>query len=130
MEKLQSLNPDIKIEALSETITERNADKLFGDVDAIIDAMDNFPTRYMLKKVAVNNEIPLFHGAVRGFEGRVTTIIPGKTPCLQCIFPRTPEQEITPIIRVTPAVIGSIQATEVIKHMLGIAAPCRKAISL
>jgi adenylyltransferase/sulfurtransferase len=120
VDKLQFLNPDIRIEALSETITERNADKLFSDFDAIVDAMDNFPIRYLLNEMAIKNKIPLFHGAVRGFEGRVTTIIPGISPCLRCIFPRPPEPEITPVVGVTPAVIGSIQATEVIKYILGI----------
>jgi len=119
-EKLQLLNPDIKVEAYMETISGSNADAFFGDVDSIVDAMDNFPTRYVLNEIAIKKEIPLFHGAVRGFEGRVTTIIPGISPCLQCIFPRPPEPEKTPVVGVTPAVIGSIQATEVIKYVLRI----------
>ena len=120
LRKLQTLNPDIKVEAISKSITEENAAELFGDADAIVDAMDNIPTRYVLNKIAVTRMVPLFHGAVRGFEGRATTIIPGQTSCLKCIYPRLPQTEITPVIGVAPAVIGSIQATEVIKYFVGI----------
>ena len=120
LRKLKTLNPDVTVKAVTELITEKNAAELFGDVDAIVDAMDNIPTRYVLNKIAVANRVPLFHGAVRGFEGRATTIIPGKTACLKCIYPRLPQPEITPVIGVAPAVIGSIQATEVIKYFVGI----------
>jgi len=118
--KLQALNPEISVEAVTETITEDNALELLGRFDAIVDAMDNLPTRYILNSVAVNQRVPLFHGAVRGFEGRATTIIPGITPCLKCIYPRAPHPEVTPVIGVAPAVIGSIEATEVIKYIVGI----------
>lgn len=118
--KLQALNPEIAVEAVTETITEGNAFGLLRGFDAIVDAMDNLPTRYVLNKVAVGQKVPLFHGAVRGFEGRATTIIPGITPCLKCIYPRAPQPEVTPVIGVAPAVIGSIEATEVIKYILGI----------
>jgi adenylyltransferase/sulfurtransferase len=118
--KLQALNPDIAVEVVTRTITEDNAFELLRGFDAIVDAMDNIPTRYILNKVAVGQGIPLFHGAVRGFEGRATTIMPGKTPCLKCIYPRAPQPEVTPVIGVAPAIIGSIEATEVIKYIVGI----------
>jgi len=119
-EKLQALNPEIEVEAVGETITADNAFELLGGFDAIVDAMDNFPTRYVLNKVAIGQRLPLFHGAVRSFEGRATTIVPGVTPCLKCLYPRAPQPEATPVIGVAPAVIGSIQATEVIKYIVGI----------
>ncbi|MBM4453446.1 MAG: HesA/MoeB/ThiF family protein [Chloroflexi bacterium] len=118
--KLRALNPEIVVEAVTETITDGNAFQLLGGFDAIVDAMDNLPTRYILNSVAVGQGVPLFHGAVRGFEGRATTIIPGITPCLKCIYPRAPQPEVTPVIGVAPAVIGSIEATEVIKYIVGI----------
>ena len=119
-EKLESLNPGVTVETMSEAITEGNAFKLVNGYDLIVDAMDNFATRYILNKVAIGRSIPLFHGAVRGFEGRATTIIPGQTPCLKCLYRRAPQPEVTPVIGVAPAVIGSIQATEVIKYIVGI----------
>ena len=119
-EKLKEINPDIEVEALSETIAENNALELVNDADLIIDAMDNFPTRYLLNRAALAKHIPFFHGAIYGFEGQVTTIIPGKTACLRCIFPEAPPPETFPVIGVTPGVIGLIQATEVIKYITGI----------
>jgi len=117
-EKLEALNLDIKVEAIKETITEDNVFELVEDYP-IVDAMDNLPTRFLLNRAALRSNLPLFHGAVYGFEGRVTTIIPGKTSCLRCLYQGVLPGKI-PVVGVTPAVIGCIQATEVIKYFLGI----------
>jgi len=118
--KLRSLNSTVEIEAIAETITEGNVSRLVDGCNVIVDAMDNFPTRYVLNRCAIEKKIPFFHGAVSGFEGRVLTILPGETACLRCRF-RGPVPEVKfPVIGVAPAVIGSIQATEVIKYLLGI----------
>jgi adenylyltransferase/sulfurtransferase len=118
--KLRKLNPDIKIETVSETITEANASRLVADSDLIVDAMDNLPTRYILNKTALAKGIPFFHGAVYGFEGRAMTVIPGRTACLNCLYHGVRvAKEKFPVIGVTPAVIGCIQATEVIKYLTG-----------
>jgi molybdopterin/thiamine biosynthesis adenylyltransferase len=85
----------------------------------VVDALDNFATRYVLNHAALQLNLPLFHGAVQGFEGRATTIIAGKTPCLKCIYPRVPQPDVIPVIGVAPAMIASLQATEVIKYILG-----------
>lgn len=120
-EKLKKLNPLVKIEAVAEIITEDNILPLVAGFDLIVDAMDNLPTRYLLNKAALAQGIPFFHGAVSGFEGRAMTIIPGKTACLNCVYRGiTPAEEKFPVIGVTPAVIGCIQATEVIKYILGL----------
>ena len=119
--KLRKLNPHIKIETISDTITEANILRLVGDSDLIVDAMDNLPTRYILNKAAVTKGIPFFHGAVYGFEGRAMTVIPGKSACLNCLYHnvKVPKEKF-PVIGVTPAVIGCIQATEVIKYLTGL----------
>lgn len=117
-EKLTAINPDITVHAIDTRIDESNAAGLIGNADGIVDAMDNYPIRYLLNDVAVQKNIPLFHGAIRGFYGQATTIIPGKTPCLKCIFPKAPPQEVFPVVGATPGVIGTVQATEVIKYLL------------
>jgi len=119
--KLSKLNPDIKIETTAEKITEANASKLVGDADGIVDAVDNLPTRYILNRTAIEKGIPFFHGAVYGFEGRAMTVVPGKSACLNCLYhnARVPKEKF-PVIGVTPAVIGCIQATEVIKYLTGL----------
>jgi len=118
-EKLREINPDIVVTAIDRKIDETNADQMIGNVDGIVDAMDNFTTRYLLNDVALRKKIPLFHGAIRGFYGQATTILPGKTPCLACIFPKAPPKEVFPVVGVTPGFIGMIQATEVLKYLLG-----------
>jgi adenylyltransferase/sulfurtransferase len=118
--KLRSLNSAVEIEAIAETITEGNVSQLVDGCDVIVDAMDNLPTRYILNRCAIQKNIPFFHGAVNGFEGRVMTIIPGETACLRCMYRGPVPQEKFPVIGVAPAVIGIIQATEVIKYLLGI----------
>ena len=118
--KLRNLNSAVEIQAIAETITEENVSELAEGYDAIVDAMDNLPTRYVLNRCAIEKRIPFFHGAVYGFEGRAMTVLPGETACLRCMYRGLVPQEKFPVIGVTPAVIGSIQATEVIKYLLGI----------
>ena len=120
VEKLKKLNQWINIEAVPETITEDNVSQLVTGFDLIVDAMDNLPTRYLLNKAAIDKKIPLFHGAVYGFEGRAMTIIPGKSACLWCVYQGRVTQGKFPVIGVAPAVIGCLQATEVIKYIVGI----------
>ena len=118
--KLKSLNRDINIETIAETITGENAAELVGDCDLIVDAMDNLPARYVLNKAAIEKNIPFFHGAVYGFEGRAMTVIPGRTACLWCVYQGRVAEGKSPVIGVAPAVIGCLQATEVIKYITGI----------
>jgi adenylyltransferase/sulfurtransferase len=117
-EKLHAINPDITINAIDTKIEEYNAANLVGKADGIIDAMDNYPARYILNDTAIKKKIPLFHGGIRGFYGQATTIIPGKTACLKCIFPKAPPKEVFPVVGVTPGFIGMVQATEVLKYLL------------
>jgi molybdopterin/thiamine biosynthesis adenylyltransferase len=118
-EKLGELNPDITIRATDAHIGGGNAVKLVGRADGIVDCLDNYPARYLLNRVALAKGIPLFHGAIRGMYGQATTIIPGKTPCLSCIFPKAPPEEEFPVVGVTPGLIGMVQANEVLKYLLG-----------
>ncbi len=118
-ETLQGINPEIDVEAIVETIDEESIDRLLKDCDLIMDAMDNFPTRYLLNRAALQRNIALFHGAICGFQGQATTVIPGRSACLRCIFPRAPPASTFPAIGSTCGVIGSIQVTEAVKYVLG-----------
>lgn len=117
--KLRSLNADIEVEIVPETIHEDNVAEMVAGLDMIVDGMDNFEARYVLNRVALARQIPFFHGAIHGFYGQATTIIPGKTVCLRCIFPEAPPTVAPPVVGVTAGVIGCIQATEVLKYVLG-----------
>lgn len=118
-EKLAAINPDICIRVYDTSIDAMNVSSLVGNADGIVDAMDNFDARYLLNEVSQQNRIPLFHGAVRGLFGQATTIIPGNTSCLRCIFPAPPPDELCPVVGMTPGLIAMVQATEVFKFLIG-----------
>jgi adenylyltransferase/sulfurtransferase len=118
-ETLTGINPEIEVEALEETIREDNIRELLRGSDLIMDAMDNFPIRYLLNREALKRKIPIFHGAIRGYQGQATTIIPGRTACLFCLFPRAPPPSTFPALGSTCGVIGSIQVTEAVKYVTG-----------
>jgi len=119
-EKIRGLNGNVKVETVAVTIDESNVSKLTAGYDVIVDAMDNLPTRFLLNRAAIEHNTPFVHGAVYGLEGRVTTVIPGKSACLGCLYRGIPPREKFPVLGTTPAVIGSIQATEAIKIITGI----------
>lgn len=122
-EKLSQMNPDLEVSVMSvmtQRISEDNVADVIKGSDLMVDAVDNFQARYLLNRVALEKNMPFFHGGVYGFEGQVTTIIPGETACLRCIFPEAPAPETFPVIGATCGVIGCIQATEVVKYIVGV----------
>lgn len=118
-EKINSFNEHTEVEIIDETINDDNILELTDGCDVIIDAMDNIATRFVLNRAAFKWRIPLIHGAVSGLEGRVTTIIPGETACIGCMYRADTKSGKFPVLGVTPGLIGIIQATEVIKYLTG-----------
>ncbi len=118
-QKVKKINPTTRVEGFNLTIDETNVFELTKDCDVILDAMDNFAARYTLNAAAVAHRVPLIHGAVYGYEGRLASVVPGKTACLECIYPHTPPREVFPVIGTTPGVIALLQATEAIKSLTG-----------
>ncbi len=119
-EKLSYYNSDIKVEGYKREINKNSAHELLEGCDLVIDCMDNYPARYALNKACVEKNIPLFHAAVEGMNGQATTIIPGKTPCLKCIVPKSPPSKTCPVLGATPGLLATIQVHEVIKYLLDI----------
>ncbi len=114
--RLRKLNPDVKTVTYRKKFTEELAEEIIPKIDVAIDALDNWETRYILNKYCVKHRKPLIHAGVEGVYGQLTTIIPGKGPCLQCIFPRKPRvNKPIPILGPTVGVIGSLEALEAIK---------------
>jgi adenylyltransferase/sulfurtransferase len=118
--KLRALNPEVKIESINDRLTAENIDDVVKGCDAIIDAVDNLATRYLLNRTALAKKIPLFHGAVAGFEGRAMTVLPGQSACLMCLYQGVDIVVKTPVIGTSPAIIAGIQVTEVIKYLTDI----------
>jgi len=119
-DKLRRINSDVRITSLCKKITEDNVDHIIKGFDVVIDALDNFETRFVLNEACVRNRVPLIHAGVNGLLGQVTTIVPGKTPCLACIYSTPPEfEETIQVFGVTPALMASLQVMEAIKLIAG-----------
>ncbi|MFC1496592.1 ThiF family adenylyltransferase [Candidatus Margulisiibacteriota bacterium] len=125
---LEKINSDIEVIALTEKIEENNAEELVGEADIILDCMDNFPTRYILNKVAIKKKIPLVHGSCWGIDGRLTFIKSPETPCLQCVFPEAPPKETFPVVGACPGVIGSLQVIEALKYLTGVGSNIKSSL--
>jgi len=122
--KLQSLNPKIEVEAVKAEITEKSVRNLIKGADIVVDGMDNFTTRFILNFGCVKEKIPFVHAGIYGLDGQMTTIIPKKGPCLQCIFPeKPPELKKFPVAGVTPATLAILEALETIKLIIGLGQP-------
>jgi molybdopterin/thiamine biosynthesis adenylyltransferase len=121
----EALNPDVKIIAIKDRITKDNIIDLIKDYDVIVDGSDNFPTRYLVNDACVMLGKPLVSGAILRFEGQVTTILPKEGHCYRCLFEEPPPPGLVPscqeagVLGILPGVIGALQATEVIKLILG-----------
>ena|SRR3990167_8501721 len=122
---LEALNPDVEVIPYMQRLTSENIMDIIKDYDVILDGSDNFPTRYLVNDACVLMGKPLSHGSIFKFEGQVTTIVPGETPCYRCLFETPPPADMVPscqeagVLGVLPGVIGCIQATEVVKLLLG-----------
>lgn len=119
-QRLSALNPSVALETRADTMDGGNLSQLLEGCDLAVDALDNLPTRYALNEAAVRMRVPLVHGAVNGFDGQATTVIPGSSACLMCLFRGAERKGIIPVIGTAPALIGSIEAAEAIKVLTGI----------
>lgn len=123
---LTELNPDVKVVKYQERLTSENVDRILGDGwDVIVDGVDNFPTRYLVNDASLFHNIPVIHGSIFRFDGQVTAFIPGQGPCYRCLYPEPPPAHLAPscaeagVLGILPGIIGTLQATEAIKLVLG-----------
>ena len=124
-ERLEKLNSDITVEAACVDFNQKTARNLIKGMDIVVDGTDNLKARYMLNEVCVMERKPFVHGAALGDVGAVTMIVPGRTPCLNCIYPRGREHlipqtcETAGVIGLVPGLIGILETMEVIKFLAG-----------
>src|SRR3990167_223931 len=124
-ERITAINTDVKVVTYNVRLNSGNILDIIKDYDIIVDGSDNFPTRYLVNDACVLLKKPLSHGGIFRFEGQVTTILPGEGPCYRCLFDTPPPPGMVPscqeagVLGVLPGVIGVIQATEVVKLLLG-----------
>ena len=132
-ERLMALNPHLQVEALQVRVTSGNVDALLDGVDVVLDGSDNFPLRYLLNDACIRHAIPLVYGAVERFTGQVSVFDAGRqrghVPCYRCLFPEPPPPQFAPncaeagVLGVLPGMVGLLQATEVLKLLLGVGEP-------
>ncbi len=122
-EKLRQFNPHITVVPIHGHLTEATAEEWLREAEVLVDALDNFPTRLILNRYALRERKPLVHGAIYGWEGRATTILPYETACLECLFEEGPPPGVFPVVGTTPGTIALIQATEVLKLLLRVGQP-------
>ncbi len=127
---IEALNPDVTVKVFKERLTSENVDRILGEGwDVIVDGADNFPTRYLLNDASVWHDIPVVHGSIFRFEGQTTVFKPKEGPCYRCLFPQPPPPELAPscaeggVLGVLPGIVGSLQANEALKLVLGIGEP-------
>ena len=127
--KLLDINPDIQVDVYNEPYTSENALRIAADYDIILDGTDNFPTRYLTNDVAVFLGKPNVYASIYRFDGQVSVFYAKEGPCYRCLFPEPPPPGLVPscaeggVLGVLPGTIGTLQATEALKVLLGIGEP-------
>ncbi len=126
---IEALNPDVKVVPFQERLTSQNVRQILEGFDLVIDGGDNFPTRYLLNDACVVLGKPNIHGSIYRFEGQVTTFVPKQGPCYRCLYPAPPPPEFAPscaeagVLGILPGIVGSLQANEALKLILGVGEP-------
>lgn len=125
-EKMRAINPDVTVRTYQEWISAANIAELIADYDFVIDGTDNFATKFLINDACVLGNKAYSHGGILRFDGQSLTVLPRESACYRCIFPAPPPKDAIPtcseagVFGVLPGMIGTVQATEAIKYLLGI----------
>jgi molybdopterin/thiamine biosynthesis adenylyltransferase/rhodanese-related sulfurtransferase len=128
-ETIHALNPDVRVEKFPVRLNAENIMEIIAGWDIVVDGVDNFPTRYLLNDATVRLQIPVVSASILGFDGQLSVFKPYDGPCYRCLFPEPPPAELAPscgangVLGVLPGTMGLLQATEVVKLILGIGDP-------
>lgn len=136
VDRLRSLNPDVEITGINRSLADDDLIRLVEAADVVVDGSDNFETRFAVNEASVRTVTPLVSGAVIRFEGQITTFIPQDpaSPCYRCLYKDDSEEmqtcSQTGVLAPVPGIVGSIQATEVLKVLLGLPTLCGRLLLL
>jgi molybdopterin/thiamine biosynthesis adenylyltransferase/rhodanese-related sulfurtransferase len=128
-ESIRALNPDVEVVKYRTRIDASNIVEIIEGYDVVVDGVDNFPTRYLLNDASVRLKIPVVSASILGFDGQLSVFKPYEGPCYRCLFREPPPAELAPscgangVLGVLPGTMGLLQATEVVKLIVGIGEP-------
>ena len=128
-EQIKALNPDVNVVKYQTRLDSSNIMEIIEGYDIVVDGVDNFPTRYLLNDASVRLRIPVVSAAILGFEGQLSVFAPYEGPCYRCLFRQPPPAELAPscgangVLGVLPGTMGLLQATEVVKLIIGAGEP-------
>ena len=124
--KIEAINPDVRVETHKARALAGNAREIIRDYDFVLDGTDNFPSKFLVNDACYFEKKPFSHAGILRFDGQMITVIPGETTCYRCIFQKPPPADAVPscsqagVLGVLAGVVGCLQATEAVKYILGI----------
>jgi len=125
-EKMRAINPEVRVRTYHVNLCADTISEIIKDYDFIIDGSDNFPTKFLVNDACVLANIPFSHGGILRFDGQAMTVVPGRSACYRCIFSKPPPLDAVPtcsqagVLGVIAGILGTIQATEALKYVIGI----------
>jgi adenylyltransferase/sulfurtransferase len=119
VDSISRLNPRVRVIPLDEHITTENVAELVADASLVVDCLDNFETRFVINRFAIESGIPFVHAGVQGLCGQIGFFNPPQTACLACLVPEPPEAAVFPIVGATAGLLGCLEALEVLKYLTG-----------
>jgi molybdopterin/thiamine biosynthesis adenylyltransferase/rhodanese-related sulfurtransferase len=128
-ESMRAINPDVEVVKYQERLDSSNVMRIIEGYDVIVDGLDNFPTRYLINDASVRLQIPVVSASILGFDGQLSVFKPYDGPCYRCLYPVPPPAELAPscgangVLGVLPGTMGLLQATEVVKLIVGAGEP-------
>jgi adenylyltransferase/sulfurtransferase len=133
-EKMQAINPDIKVRKYRANLCAANILEIIREYDFVIDGSDNFPTKFLVNDACIFAHIPFSHGGILRFEGQTMTVLPKRSACYRCAFPKPPAINVVPtcsqvgVLGAIAGMLGTIQAAEALKYVLGVGEPLTDAL--
>ena len=133
-DKMRAINPDIMVSTYRAKLCADNIQEIIRQYDFVIDGSDNFPTKFLVNDACIFADIPFSHGGILRFEGQTMTVLPNRSACYRCVFPKPPAINAVPtcsqagVLGPIAGMLGTIQATEALKYVLGVGEPLTDAL--